>query len=577
MKNAPTFLISMILGLTIIASASGIPSSVFYHTRTFSILGVSAMTFVASAAYLSIYRGNFILSGKDILCFFFILIYLIDFMHPSGLWNLGTYALLMLFVMLRCCTQIYYSLIFVSCLSTACILACWGYLQYFEVISSNNEYFLLVGPFYNPSVLAAILALLIGIMVNTIILYYRLLSKRSFILIGIIVIVCIPVLLLSFSRAAYVALLASVLYVLFQKFVARRKRKKILYFSGGLLLVLFFAGASCAMKPQSANGRLLIWKVGLRMVSEKPLSGFGKGGFAANYLYYQAEYLRTHASLDERELAGNTHLAFNEPLRITVEYGLVGLLLYLAFIIWILFPSKRENAVSIISKSLLTGITIWGLFANPDQTFPVLTLWVIGVACSLYKSGIGDKSHSIKERGFLKLIFVCCFVAFGNMLYSKWKAYHDLQLYLNMHSMRDISEYAVILPDFKGEMNGDVFFVHFYCQVMRAGHQDADFLHSLNSLEKSFPSTGLLLMKGDYWREKKLWADAEKAYRLAADMVPSLQMPRGRLALLYNDMGRKQEALAIVREILSEKVKVYGFATFTLHRDLKRIFEDELK
>lgn len=84
-------------------------------------------------------------------------------------------------------------------------------------------------------------------------------------------------------------------------------------------------------------------------------------------------------------------------------------------------------------------------------------------------------------------------------------------------------------------------------------------------------------MKGDYWREKGKWKEAEAAYRLAANMVPSLQKPRGKLAILYKDMGRHEEATAIVREILTEKVKVYSFETFLLHRELKRIFEDSFK
>ena len=59
------------------------------------------------------------------------------------------------------------------------------------------------------------------------------------------------------------------------------------------------------------------------MIKDAPLTGFGKGGFAANYLYYQAEYMKSSASAEERKLAGDTHLAFNEPLRITVEHGAV--------------------------------------------------------------------------------------------------------------------------------------------------------------------------------------------------------------------------------------------------------------
>lgn len=96
-------------------------------------------------------------------------------------------------------------------------------------------------------------------------------------------------------------------------------------------------------------------------------------------------------------------------------------------------------------------------------------------------------------------------------------------------------------------------------------------------LEKNFPTPGLLMIKGDCLKKKNQWKEAENAYKLAADMMPSLQAPRGKLAFLYNETGRRKEALAIAHEILTEDVKVYGFDTFRLHRELKRIFEDEFK
>lgn len=578
MKSNLTILISVMLGLTIVASASGMPTVVFDSPRTFSIISVSVVILVAGGLFMYLRKGSIKIFRSDVICVIFLSVYLIDYKQFYSLWNLGIYALLMLFMILRYCRRIYYKIIFVSCLCTACLLAVWGYLQYFGIIPSNNKYFLLTGPYYNPSILAVMLALLIGVIIDTAIVYNRFVREQYFYLTGIVA-CCLPVLVLSFSRAAYVALLASVLYALYLKYIVRTKRKRIVYFLGGILFVLLFAGASCAMKPQSANGRLLIWKVGLQMISDKPLSGFGKGGFAANYLYYQADYMKISASPTERTLAGNTHLAFNEPLRITVEYGLLGLMAYLGFIIWILFPYHDENELTIISKSLLAGVAIWGLFDNPDQAFSVLTIWVISVACSLKKDNAIDEL-CILEKNICKgvaTVFVCCFVLFGGMIYSKWKSYHGLQIYLNTSSMRDTSKYAMALPRFKDELKDNVLFAYFYCRTMKLGHNDTEFLSCLDILEKKFPSTSLFLMKGDYWYKKGCWIEAEEAYRLAADMVPSLQMPRGRLAVLYKQIGRRQEALALVREILSEKVKVYGFDTFSLHRELKRIFEDELK
>ena len=65
-----------------------------------------------------------------------------------------------------------------------------------------------------------------------------------------------------------------------------------------VMLVLLFALGLLASyglykyRPDSVDGRMLIGKVGLEMIKNKPLTGFGAGGFAANYMYYQARYLK---------------------------------------------------------------------------------------------------------------------------------------------------------------------------------------------------------------------------------------------------------------------------------------------
>lgn len=581
--NKRNDLVSLLVGITVVLSVSGIPSEIFGQSKNFPVFGVAVISLIVGLMYLVTTKKYIVKLGwADAVSFCFIALYLIDFTHLGSLWNVGCLSLLLLFIVLRLQGAVNYTLILVGCICSALLLAGWGYLQYFEYVSSQSEYFLLTGPFHNPAILAAMLALLLGIMINVFIQFYNSLKKHTSKLAWMagIIIFCLPPLVVSCARAAFIAVLVSVLYGLWMKFVAGRRRQS-LYFTGIILAVTLFAGTLYALKPQSAQGRILIWKVGWQMIQDKPLAGFGRGGFAANYLYYQAQYMETTASLEEKRLAGSTHLAFNEPLRITVEYGLIGLLVYLSFVFWILLPSKGITAVSVISKSLFAGVAAWGLFAYPDQTFPVLLLWVmgIGIICR-FKSRLSRHSFLISSHLFSRIsaAAICVSViALCGMLHAKWKVYHGLQVYLTTHSFHHISERADVLSEFEDKMDGDVGFAYLYCQVARAEHCDSVFMNTLRQLENSFPTPGLLLLKGDYWKESGCWTEAEAAYKLAANMMPSLQTPRGRLAFLYHEMGRKQEALVIAKGLLTEEVKVYGFDTFILHRDLKRIFEDELK
>ncbi len=82
----------------------------------------------------------------------------------------------------------------------------------------------------------------------------------------------------------------------------------------------------------SANGRLLIWKVTAQMIRDKPLIGYGAEGFKQHYMHYQAAYLKAKGTDQEKYIAGNNHLVYNEPLRMTAEYGFLGVIIYIWFI-----------------------------------------------------------------------------------------------------------------------------------------------------------------------------------------------------------------------------------------------------
>lgn len=389
MKKVINYLVSLLLGVIITFSTLGSFIEVFNQPRTSFIFSMAATSIIMSVISLGIYRGKVRISKPIILCFCFLVFYLIDFRDLTSLWNIGSYSLLILFITLCYIEQIYYSIVFKVCLWTAFLLACWGYLQYFEYLPSNSKYFILTGPYHNPAILAIILSSLLGIILNVFILFYIKLKKCHKLLMFIIAITlfCTPILILTYARTAYISLIISILYSLYLLFAPQKLRfKQVMYCGGIVLCIVISVGTLYYLKPKSADGRLLIWKVSWQMIKDKPLTGFGKGGFAANYLYYQAKYLDcSSATTEERALAGNTHLAFNEPLRITVEYGIIGLFVYLSFIIWLLIPPKRKGAINIICKSLLVGIFIWGIFAYPDQVFSLLAFWVIGIALILKK------------------------------------------------------------------------------------------------------------------------------------------------------------------------------------------------
>ncbi len=66
------------------------------------------------------------------------------------------------------------------------------------------------------------------------------------------------------------------------------------------------------------SGRTDIWKIGWRMVEDKPIAGIGVGNFQTSSIHYQ---IRPGAAAVRTDLADNPSVAHNSYLEIWAELG----------------------------------------------------------------------------------------------------------------------------------------------------------------------------------------------------------------------------------------------------------------
>lgn len=111
--------------------------------------------------------------------------------------------------------------------------------------------------------------------------------------------------------------------------------KRIKTVGSGTLIIAILVGLYF-VKKDSADGRILIWQCSAHMFADKPLLGYGIGGFQREYMLYQAEYFRNHPGSSFIMLADIVKHPFNEYLLFLVEKGLMGGLI-LGFLFSILF------------------------------------------------------------------------------------------------------------------------------------------------------------------------------------------------------------------------------------------------
>lgn len=506
------------------------------------------------------------------LLFFLLAIGGICFYNPAGnLWGLGRFALIIIYWSIRQTRGLNLILLYIVILASVIVLSTLGYLQWLKILPSNHIYFNITGPYGNPTVYAGVLCLFMS--VPTIVLSHFRKKKLSAWLYFISIFVCLfafPVLWLTNCRSAWIAFLFSAGYAVYHRFSLPFRSKIYVLF-----LIVLVGYLLYQYKPASVQGRVLIWKVTTQMIKERPLYGFGPTSFTAAYMQFQGDYLKSKGNVRDKQLADNNHYVYNEPLRWLVEYGIAGLLLYI-IIVYVISSYKAKKIRSLSAKSICLSGLIWGIFSYPDQTYPVMVIMVIALAEMSNCQRRQKVNISSPWRIYLKIIIFIVIIG-QNLLLIKMYCNHKELFHIIRYADNSRSEETIAkLSQLETGMKHERIFWTYYCHTLYTAQRYTILLKKISHWENLYPSTYTYLLKGEVLQNLSKLREAEEAYWTAHYMIPSRQKPRYKLALLYKQQGRVSEAVRLAEELLTEKVKVYSFDTYEMHRELRRIFRDQL-
>lgn len=507
------------------------------------------------------------------LLFMIIAVGNICFYPPSSnLFALARFSLIIIYWAIRQAGVLNVTIMYGSILISISVLSIAGYLQMLHILPSYHPYFDITGPYGNPTVYAGVLSLLLCV---PIVLLFRFKTSSIptyiYLLSFLVCIIALPALWYAHCRSAWIAIVVIIGYVTYRRFSISTRWVAI-----SILLLALLSCWLYQFKPASANGRILIWKVTMQMIKEKPVFGFGPHGFTADYMHFQGEYFKKERSIDEKQLADNNHYVYNEPLRCTVEYGIIGLILYLVLLLTIV-RFKENETTSLIVKMICIAGFLWGLFSYPDQAFPVLIILVMAFAEMSNRQRECIITKLPRPIALTKLAVLLAIISQGLMLIKSYRCHRELY-----QISQDASKYSpekVIsdLSQLESSMKDEITFWTYYCHTLDKYRQDNILLEKITNWERLYPSTHTYILKGDALLHIGKLQEAEAAYWTAHYMVPSRQKARYKLALLYHYQDRIPEAVGLAKELLTEKVKVYGFETYEMHKELKRIFENQLK
>ena len=251
--------------------------------------------------------------------------------------------------------------------------ALWGLGQVYGYLPVKHAMFPLTGSFYNPGPYGGFLAMAFPVCLWEVLSHYRNCRKGLAYWISLVGLVLIGIMLpATMSRTAWVAAAISSVYVcgcvyptgmkaLGKRLSLKCKHCKVVV----LLLLLALGTAGYLMKKDSADGRLLMWKVSAQAVLEHPWTGVGWEQVPGAYGDAQEKYFASgNYTETEARVAGSPEYVFNEYLQVAMAWGVPALcgILMVVIVLFCLGHGDRQYGAC-------GGLLSLGVFAFSSYPF----------------------------------------------------------------------------------------------------------------------------------------------------------------------------------------------------------------
>jgi O-antigen polymerase len=397
------------------------------------------------------------------------------------------------------------------------------------------------------------------------------------------------------SRAAWLAVVGSLIWLFaFTLFPVKTALNyipdnltKVILFAIVLLVIFIGIGTGIYLfKKDSADGRMLIWKVSSTMIKDAPFVGHGCEKFKGVYMTYQARYLsvgKGRTLHNASSLADDNQYAFNDPLKVLVETGIIGLLL-LVVIVVVLFRHSSKTAdqtdmqwyLMLAAKAAIISIAIFSMFSYPSEILPIKVnlILYLSILAGANNCTVVNISNARINPLLLLIFAVCmCTVSYG-VLHTRGMISSGMinwQKAFNLYNMGNYEkanqQYKMVYPYFSEDGK---FLVNYGKSLSVAG----DHTTAVDVLTKAAVYSNNSIVQtamGDSYKALGKYRNAEKAYLNAHFMVPGRFYPMYLLSKLYQETGELEKAMDIAEQLLNKDVKIPSTAIIQIQEEMRKL------
>lgn len=494
------------------------------------------------------------------------------------------------------------AILFIIIIATGLIEAGWGLLQLYGKTKSQHNLFLTTGSFFNPGPYAGYLAVIAPIALYYVLRDQRIISnkfhpkKTVFYMrcaLAAVTLACIVIVLpATMSRAAWLAAgigcsTVYILYVLKNKTIHWKKHhKKIILYTS---LAFLFLGSSLSvlynLKKDSADGRLLIWKVAKDIPKDHPL-GTGIGGFSSAYGEAQASYLSSgKATTAEKYLAGEPIYAFNDFLQLYIEFGPFFFFTAMAIIAHALYIGVRRKKIAAVGG--LLALLTFASTSYPFSLIPFLIIFTFLISACVSKQHImvdwpAEKSpYTLALRVRCNNIWIITTLSISALIYtyaiaSRLPVYKAYKAWSNINRLYQVGAYNKVVEAGEKIVRYLPTETAVQFEYGRALHKTQQYHESNNILHKAASTSSdpmIHVMIASNYVALNLMQSAEHNFNNAIMRTPYRLYPHYLWANAYFEREQWDLAYEQAIEVLRKKPKIESPATQEMKEKMKTMID----
>ena len=469
--------------------------------------------------------------------------------------------------------------------------AVWGLAQLYGFSASQHSLFKTTGSFFNSGPYAGYLAMILpGTLYFALNDYPCLKQKFNRRLLpfylrgGIAILSLISIVLIlpaTMSRSSWLGAIAGCIMVaiLYLKGKPHRydkitidKYKKRISLILPVLLILSIAAlyGIYHLKKDSADGRMLMWKIAAYTIAEHPM-GVGPGNFAHYYGESQAAYFKAGLGTEQEErVAGNPEYGFNEYLQIGIEFGLIPLILFLIILGGAIVSGIRHKQYPAVG--MLISLSVFACMSYPFSILPFVISFVFLLALCFYEKSKNRKISGIATgMGLLvALLFVtgCIYNRYPTLeAYKNWRMVR--YLHNGNHHKEAARDYKPLLP----YLDHEIRFLFEYGQSLSKSEFYEESNQVLEHAAKNSCDPMLYNIMGKNHQALKNYEEAEQCLKTSAGIVPSRLYPYYLLTQLYDEMGDIGQTRRMAAIVKMKEPKVQSQAVREMREEVEKIIE----